>query len=61
MVERHEKLDYACNIAGIGQPLTELRDTDDDVWDKVMDVNGKGVFMCMRKQLQVMKEGAAIV
>ena len=42
VVERHGKLDYACNIAGIGQPLTELRDTDDDVWDKVMDVNGKG-------------------
>lgn len=56
------KLDGACNLAGVhtgkGLPLAEESDED---WDFMMGVNGKGVFLCMRAELNNMKDGGAIV
>ncbi len=63
------RLDGAFNNAGIGPdgvripfgPLTEL---DGDTWDKIMNVNLKGVFLCMKHQIRQMitqDSGGAIV
>ena len=62
-VETYGSVDYAFNNAGIGPdgvrimfgPLTEL---SEDVWDRVMAVNVKGVFLCMKHELlQMQKQG----
>lgn len=42
---RFGRVDVCCNIAGIGlhAPLLE---TNDETWDRTMDINLKGVFYC---------------
>ena len=48
-------LDYACNNAGIHNPSPEfLLDVDEDVWDRSSAVNLKGVFLCMKFEIQEM-------
>ncbi len=39
------------NNAGIGQILTPLHRTDAQVFDRIMAVNTRGVFLCMKHQL----------
>lgn len=62
-VEAYGRVDIAFNNAGVGPdgvrmmfaPLTEL---DVSVWDKTMNVNAKGVFLCMKHEIrQMLKQG----
>lgn len=62
-VELYGSVDYAFNNAGIGPdgvhiafgPLTAL---SEEVWDRTMAVNAKGVFLCMKYELlQMQKQG----
>ena len=52
----------AANIAGVhvggGVPI---RDQTDEIWDKNMDINARGVFHCIRAELHNMQKGASIV
>jgi NAD(P)-dependent dehydrogenase (short-subunit alcohol dehydrogenase family) len=56
-------LDIAFNNAGIEQPPTPLVELSDDVWDRVIDVDLRGVFVCMRHEIPLLLErgGGAIV
>lgn len=56
-------LDIAFNNAGIEQRPTPLAEITDDQWDRVIDVNLRGVFVCMRAQIPLMLQrgGGAIV
>jgi NAD(P)-dependent dehydrogenase (short-subunit alcohol dehydrogenase family) len=48
-------LDYACNNAGIHNPDTEfLPDADEGLWDRIIAVNLKGVFLCMKYEIREM-------
>ena len=48
-------LDCAFNNAGIDQSGRETADQlDTDTWDRILDVNLKGVFLCMHVQLRHM-------
>lgn len=38
-----------------------IKDSTDEEWDFVMDVNLRGVFNCMRAELQRMDKNASIV
>ena len=40
-------LDVLINNSGIGEPHTAL-DTTEEVWDRHLDVNAKGTFLCCR-------------
>lgn len=52
------KLDFAYNNAGIQNPVTDTVDLTEDVYDDVMDVNTKGIWLCMKYELlQLRKQG----
>lgn len=57
-------LDYACNNAGVHNPDREyLLDVDDDMWNRIIAINLKGVFICMKYEVGVMlkqKKGVII-
>lgn len=55
------RLDGAVNMAGIIAEPTPLKDYDDQVWDRMFAVNVRGVFNCIRAELNTMSAGASIV
>jgi len=57
IVQDFGRLDYACNNAGIHNPSPEfLLDVDEDMWDRIIAVNLKGVFFCMKYEVKAMLE-----
>ena len=63
-VEAYGRLDFAFNNAGIeGTTLVRTADYTEEAWDRVMDVNLKGVWLCMKYEIARMVEqgGGAIV
>lgn len=56
------QLDILVNNAGISGPICALTDYDDDMFDKVMQVNAKGVFLGLKHGARAMaKRGGSIV
>jgi NAD(P)-dependent dehydrogenase (short-subunit alcohol dehydrogenase family) len=58
-VDAYGSLDYAFNNAGIGPdgiriPVVSVVDCPVDIWDRTMDVNLKGVFLCMKYEMKQM-------
>lgn len=53
-VERFGRLDVLVNNAGYGIPGTVV-ETDEDAWDALMAVNVRGVFLCSKYAIPVMK------
>ena len=51
----------AANLAGVFSNGKQIVDTKDEEWDFVLDVNLKGVFNCLRAELQRMDKDASIV
>jgi NAD(P)-dependent dehydrogenase (short-subunit alcohol dehydrogenase family) len=62
-LERFGRLDFAVNSAGIGGDMASLETTDQGVWDAVMAINARGVWLAMRHEIPAMlrSEGGAIV
>jgi NAD(P)-dependent dehydrogenase (short-subunit alcohol dehydrogenase family) len=50
----HGRIDVAFNNAGVIEPVGWLHETPEDSWDRVIAVNLKGVWLCMRAQLRHM-------
>lgn len=63
IVEKYGRIDIAFNNAGIGpdgvrMPYESLTEISEETWDKVVDVDMKGVFLCMKYELlQMQKQG----
>ncbi|MEH6491356.1 SDR family oxidoreductase [Halopseudomonas sp.] len=57
------RLDCAFNNAGIEIEQDKIADAKEDVYDRIMDVNVKGVWQCMRFEIPLMLKngGGAIV
>jgi len=53
-VKEFGRIDYAVNNAGIGGASGLTQDIPLDNWQRVMDVNTKGVWLCQRAQLRQM-------
>ncbi|WP_019390971.1 SDR family NAD(P)-dependent oxidoreductase [Priestia filamentosa] len=57
-VDTFGKLDYAYNNAGIQNAVTDTVDLKEEVYDDVMNVNTKGIWLCMKYELlQLRKQG----
>ncbi|WP_260604398.1 SDR family NAD(P)-dependent oxidoreductase [Streptomyces sp. WAC05374] len=53
-VDTFGSLDGAFNNAGWGTGGTPLHELDEDMYDRVMDLNVRGVWNCLRRQIPVM-------
>lgn len=53
-VDAYGRLDGAFNNAGIGQ-VGLLHEISEEDFDRVMEVNVKGVWLCLREELRVMR------
>lgn len=62
-VERFGRLDFAVNCAGAGGDMAPLDRADQGVWDDVMAINARGVWLAMRYEVPAMlaSGGGAIV
>jgi len=56
-VEVFGRLDYAVNNAGIEGQWAGITELDEDEWDRVLDINLKGTFLCMKYEATAMLAG----
>ena len=68
VMEKYGRLDGAFNNAGVGpdgvrMPFYGLTDLPVEIWDKTMEVNARGVFLCMKHEIPAMLKsgGGSIV
>lgn len=54
-------LDIAVNNAGIEGKIAGLADQSEDDWDRVIDVNLKGTWLCLKHELPVLEPGGGAV
>ena len=61
-VQRFGKIDILVNNAGIF-PIEALEDTTEQLWDRVLDINAKGVFLGAREVIPIMRSagGGSII
>jgi NAD(P)-dependent dehydrogenase (short-subunit alcohol dehydrogenase family) len=62
-IETFGRLDVAFNNAGVEQATAAAADITEEEWDRIVAVNLRGVFLCMKYEIPVMLEqgGGAIV
>ncbi len=61
-LDTYGALDFAVNNAMIPTPFIPLADLSEEDWDRTMAVNLKGVFLCMKYEIQAMlKQGSGSV
>ncbi|ACL62471.1 SDR family oxidoreductase [Methylobacterium nodulans] len=56
-VETFGGLDFAFNNAGVEQPVMAAADIADEDFDRIVAVNLRGVFLCMKHQIPLMLRG----
>ena len=62
-ISRFGKLDILVNNAGVGGDRGRLEDTSEEVWDRIMDINAKGVFLGTKAAIPEMRRagGGSII
>jgi NAD(P)-dependent dehydrogenase (short-subunit alcohol dehydrogenase family) len=62
-VETYGRLDCAHNNAGIGsRPRAPLHECTEETWDRVLGINLKGVWLCMKYEIiQMLKQGGGTI
>ena len=62
-VDTYGRLDFAHNNAGVLTDFVETTGISEANWDRIVDINLKGIWACMKAELQVMERqgGGAIV
>lgn len=61
-VDTYGRLDIAVNNAGIASPQALLAELEEEDFDRVINVNLKGVWLCMKYEiLQMLKQGGGAI
>ncbi|MFL5576349.1 MAG: SDR family oxidoreductase [Gemmatimonadaceae bacterium] len=62
-IATYGRLDCALDNAGVEQPIKAMADITDEEWDRIVVVNLRGVFLCMKHEIPLMlgQGGGAIV
>jgi NAD(P)-dependent dehydrogenase (short-subunit alcohol dehydrogenase family) len=61
-VERFGRLDCAFNNAGVENKAAPVHEIDLAEWDRILDINLRGTFTCMKHELaQMVRQGSGVV
>ena len=62
-IEAYGRLDFAFNNAGVEQRTAAIAEFEEAEWDRIMDTNLRGIFLCMKYEIPLMLEqgGGCIV
>ena len=61
-VQTYGRLDYAHNNAGIEGATALTHEYPEDSWDRVIDINLKGVWLCMKYEIpQMLQQGGGAI
>jgi NAD(P)-dependent dehydrogenase (short-subunit alcohol dehydrogenase family) len=61
-VDKYGKLDILINNAGVMQVMTPTHETPDETWDRVININLKGVFLGIKYAIpEMLKGGGGVV
>ena len=61
-VEKYGRLDCAHNNAGVGSTRRSTVDCTEEDWDRIISVNLKGVWLCMKYEIpQMLKQGRGAI
>lgn len=59
---RFGRLDVAFNNAGVENKAQPLHEIDVDEWDRILGINLRGTFLCMKHELsQMVRQGGGVV
>jgi NAD(P)-dependent dehydrogenase (short-subunit alcohol dehydrogenase family) len=62
VVERFGQLDVAFNNAGVENKATPLHEIELDEWDRILGINLRGTFVCMKHEIaQMVRQGGGVV
>lgn len=62
VVRKYGRIDCAVNNAGVEGTLAPTTDCTEENWDKVLSVNLKGVWLCMKYEIpQMLKQGGGSI
>lgn len=62
VVERYGQLDCAFNNAGVVGAGVPTHEHSEEAWDQIIDINLKGVWLCMKYELaQMIKQGKGAI
>lgn len=62
IVKAHGRLDCAYNNAGIEGEVAELHESSERNYDRIMAINAKGVWLCLKYEIQQMrKQGSGAI
>jgi len=56
-IETFGRLDYAVNNAGIEGKIAPITELPEQEWDRVLDTNLKGTFLCLQHEARAMLAG----
>ena len=61
-VDHYGKLDVLFNNAGIGMSFMPIEEVEESLWDKIMDINARGIFLGCKYAVPVMKrQGGGVI
>jgi NAD(P)-dependent dehydrogenase (short-subunit alcohol dehydrogenase family) len=56
------RLDFAFNNAGIAYTIKPAADVTEEEWDRIIDIDLRGVFLCMKHEIPLMlKQGSGAI
>jgi NAD(P)-dependent dehydrogenase (short-subunit alcohol dehydrogenase family) len=61
-ISRFGRFDFAFNNAGLEQPIMAAADISEEEWDRIVNVNLRAVFLCMKLQIPLLqKQGGGVI
>ena len=61
-ISTYGRLDYAFNNAGIEGKSASIHECSEDNWDKTLNINLKGIWLCMKNEIpEMIKQGKGVI